>query len=147
MTSPPPRRPLTLSPRGNGPQAEILTCHWPTRWAVSSPTPAVAARGTYTFCLSRLGGHFPFHGYFASKPKSRSSAGFIVSARYRLPLIFGVASSYFGSLGVQFGLFSVFGGLFLGCFFGFFFFQAGSFLFGVFITDGIYRLAVELNSC
>ena len=34
-----------------------------------------------SFCLSRLGGHFPFHNYFASKTKSRSSAGFIVSTR------------------------------------------------------------------
>ena len=41
-------------------------------------------------------------------------------------------SGYFGSLGIQLGLLSFFGGLFLGGFFNFLFFQPGSFLFNMF---------------
>lgn len=81
MTGPPPRRPLTPTPEETARRQKSCLAVSLLRWAVSSPTPAGAARGTRTFCLSRLGGHFPFHGYFADKTKSRSSAGFIVSTR------------------------------------------------------------------
>ncbi len=71
VASAPPRRPLTPTPEETARRQKSCLAVSLLRWAVSSPTPAGAARGTRTFCLSRLGGHFPFHGYFADKTKSR----------------------------------------------------------------------------
>ena len=79
---PPPRRPLTPALEETvRRQKSCLTAAYSVDRFLSDAR--WGGLRNISFCLSRLGGHFPFHGYFAGKTKSRSSAGFIVSARRR----------------------------------------------------------------